>query len=635
MSDIDVSNLDAVPSRYKKNLVNYMKAAGRWKRYQSSSPYRQYLQDYVDLLETTSLDTAIKRMTPDQLSAYYPSVISVADGQEENNKYISKFKDDISAEYESFSQWYAERKTELSITDFILKTNISDSDITSIQEVQRAQYSLVLKKYITTSDKFEGKNKTKSSRKLYGDRINYIVNARQPGYMKETIGYRDFSKFESVFYGRVDANQVPRILNPNYLKQVAVTSNNVSATKPIRLVQPVADAAQDFIRHFQEAYASGKINKQLSFLSSPKIIKGYTSIYEQYNSHIRSMLGVFINTYLVKYEERYRGLTSLEDFVDAFLDFNKEYKSTNVLLSSFVLSRECDPHVSGLMFSMADLRAGDDQIKYDDFINTRNSYFYRQLAINYGFNIDINKPWTLVADLESPAFEKYLLKYVCAGSVGAQTGQAIDATSKFFDNFYSVAYYKDIELLKNQILTFYNIFVANNPNRTSVSNGQCGIALKIFQRSQVSQDFVDLSYEDSDWIQFYVDLRAAQLDDGILEEAKINEIKRHALAFLQVYDLPKSIFYVNLEIQKKISNRRGTFAKTNSIVNQQAPEVSATNYTTSPNDENYNSDGTPVTLEESGADIFHEVDSPAESNYTFMDGGITPLGEEFSNEEEL
>jgi hypothetical protein len=177
--------------------------------------------------------------------------------------------------------------------------------------------------------------------------------------------------------------------------------------------------------------------------------------------------------------------------------------------------------------------------------------------------------------------------------------------------------------------------VANNPNRTSVSNGQCGIALKIFQRSQVSQDFVDLSYEDSDWIQFYVDLRATTLDDGILEEAKINEIKRHALAFLQFYDLPKSIFYVNLEIQKKISNRRGTFAKTNSIVNQQAPEVSATNYTTSPKDVRFNSDGMPDTLEDAGAAVYFEIDSPATRNHTYMDGGITPAGEEWSNEEEL
>ena len=65
------------------------------------------------------------------------------------------------------------------------------------------------------------------------------------------------------------------------------------------------------------------------------------------------------------------------------------------------------------------------------------------------------------------------------------------------------------------------------------------------------------------------------------------------------------------------------------------PEVSSTNYTTSPNDEAFNNEGTSLTLEESGADIYHEVDSQAETNYTFMDGGITPAGEEWSNEEEL
>ena len=143
---IDVNNLDAVPTRYKSTLVNYMKAVSRWKRYQSNSPYRQYLQDYVDLLETPNIVPLIRFMTPDQLFAYYPAIINVASGQADNNKYVSKFKDDLAAEYDSFSQWYAERRTELSITDYILKTNISDSDIASIREIQRAQYSLVLKK---------------------------------------------------------------------------------------------------------------------------------------------------------------------------------------------------------------------------------------------------------------------------------------------------------------------------------------------------------------------------------------------------------------------------------------------------------------------------------------------------------
>jgi hypothetical protein len=634
MTRIDVGNLDAIPVRYKNTLLKYLSSVTRWKRYRSDSPYKQYLQDYVDLLDTVNLVPFVDSMTPDQLSAYYPAIINLASAQQDNARYTNRFEADMSAEYNSFSRWYAARKSELNITDLIMSTNIDDSDINSIREIQRAQYSLVLKKYTNAPTTFEGKNKTKSSRKLYGDRINYIVNARQPGYMDPTVGYRDFSKFESVLYGRVDANQVPRILNPKYLKPVAMASNNASSTKPIRLVQPVADAARDFIRSYQAAYTSGKINKQLPFLSAPKVVKGYISIYQQYNSHIRSILDVFVNKYLTKYEQRYRGLNSLEDFVDAFLDFNKEFKSANVLLSSFILSRECEPHVSGLMFSLADLDAGDDQLKYDDFINTKNSYFYRQLAINHGFNIDVNKPWTLVADLESPAFEKYLSKYVCDNSSGLG-GQTVDATSKFFDNFYSVAYYRDIELLKNQILVYYNIFVSRQPNNTSVTDGECGLALKVFQRTQISQDFVDLSYEDSDWIQFYVDLKIAKLDDGILEDAKINEIKRHALAFLQVYDLSKSIFYVNLEIQKKISNRRGTFANTNSIVSQQAPEVSSTNYTTSPNDEAFNNEGTSLTLEESGADIYHEVDSQAETNYTFMDGGITPAGEEWSNEEEL
>ena len=396
----------------------------------------------------------------------------------------------------------------------------------------------------------------------------------------------------------------------------------------MRLAQPVADAAQAFLKEYQNAYAAGKINKELSFLSSLKIVKGYTSIYSQYNTYIRSILNVFINTYLVKYEERYRGLTDISDFVDAFLDFNKEFKAANLLLSSFILSKDCDPHVSGLMFSIADLDAGADQIKYDDFINTKNSYFFRQIALKHGFNININMPWTLIADLESPGFNQYLSKYICASGNRGAVGEAVNATSKFFDNFYSVAYYQDIDLLKNQILRFYNIFVSERPNRITISDKECGKALSIFQRSQVSEDFINLSYDDSDWLQFYIDIKTAEFEDGILEPAKNNEIKRYALSLLQIYDLTRAIFYVNLEIQKKFSGRRGSFASVDSIVLEQAPETASTSYTTSPNEETITNDGIPSTLEDAGAEPIHVLGE-------YIDGGITPLGEEFSNEEEF
>ena len=200
MSGIDVGSLEQVPLEYKENLINYLKAVQKWKRFAADSPYKEFLQHYIDLLETTTLAINVDHMTPDQLSAVYPYIISVADDQIDggNDKYQNDWQESISADYSSFSAWYDERKTELSKTDFLLKTNIDeDIDIDSLLDIQRQQYASVLKKYIDNSNgaTFEGNNSLKSSRKLYAERINYIVNARQRGNMQEGLAYKNYTNF--------------------------------------------------------------------------------------------------------------------------------------------------------------------------------------------------------------------------------------------------------------------------------------------------------------------------------------------------------------------------------------------------------------------------------------------------------
>jgi len=382
---------------------------------------------------------------------------------------------------------------------------------------------------------------------LFIQRLNYIVNAR-PSDMSGKP-YVDHKNFEFILYGRVDQNLFPRIINPDFLKPIKSGTTKSNKSRPIRLVKPAADAANDFLKEYESAYYQNKISKDDKFLTALKPVKGYISLYEQYNNYARQLFGVFMNDYLPHALKNYDGLKSFGDFVSAFVEFATKYKAIKIIPSTFILSRSCDPFVSGLMISFADLKANNDKQKYDDFIKSPNSNFFRRMAIKYGFKIDINMPWVLIADLASPGMAPYMEKYLQENSV-----------SNFFNNFYNIAYFKDLELLQNQLVRFYNQFVDQNPRYIKVDeNSRGNINISTQRRTKIKSEILFEKYSDEFWVKTYIDLKANEFPAGTIEDAKIREIKNKAISLLQNFSLFQAEYYVNIEMQQYYALANGSF----------------------------------------------------------------------------
>ncbi len=62
---------------------------------------------------------------------------------------------------------------------------------------------------------------------------------------------------------------------------------------------------------------------------------------------------------------------------------------------------------SGLALEIADAPYDNDDQKINDFVNSKNWEFYVNACNSYGFMIDINAPWRLIADLDSEAMMGY------------------------------------------------------------------------------------------------------------------------------------------------------------------------------------------------------------------------------------
>lgn len=84
--------------------------------------------------------------------------------------------------------------------------------------------------------------------------------------------------------------------------------------------------------------------------------------------------------------------------------------------SAFMLSRHLGPMASGLCIDVQPLSYSEDEPKIE-FINSPNFQQFRRTANQYGFMVDKNVPWRLVANMNSPQMIEYAKQYQDVESV--------------------------------------------------------------------------------------------------------------------------------------------------------------------------------------------------------------------------
>ena len=89
---------------------------------------------------------------------------------------------------------------------------------------------------------FNGKNDLKTTRLAF-ERANYNANA----YSKENMQVVDFNFAERTFYGRVNRQLEPVIVNEEFLKPITVSGQDVGTPRAINFV---VDQFKDMELHF-------------------------------------------------------------------------------------------------------------------------------------------------------------------------------------------------------------------------------------------------------------------------------------------------------------------------------------------------------------------------------------------------
>jgi hypothetical protein len=258
------------------------------------------------------------------------------------------------------------------------------------------------------------------------------------------------SWYDKNLYGRVNQQQTVIIPSQEDLVQIqyGVQPNMFSLSFVNR-------AFTDFVEHMKTAYMTNCINRNGNpSLINMRAIISYKDWDSSWITHRNNIINAFIQNYNPKFSSP---IKNFQDFKPLFTYYLLNMaKKMPITRTSFVLSPFASTFGSGLKIAIAQLDAGNDQIKYLDFINDPNFKFYARAAKKFGFLVDKYVPWVLTYDLFTNASLNYIDYYV------TNEGNPI-TEQNFFDTFYHDSYKDDMMLLQEFVRNAYEKFVTLRP----------------------------------------------------------------------------------------------------------------------------------------------------------------------------
>jgi len=206
-------------------------------------------------------------------------------------------------------------------------------------------------------------------------------------------------------YGKIDTDYNPVFVDEKYLKRLPSETGDTFA------LNFVVDAFTDLQNYMRIAANEGKIfTEDTKFLAmEPK--RGWTSVQNRYYEHITVMYEGFAATFLDQGKNK-RELTDFKDFMKLFQTYLKTVQPDFPFTrTGYITSKYCPITTTGIVIELELASHGDDQVKYDDYIGDVNFVFFTRTARLFGFWVDKNAPWRLIADLKSEVMQKYMSRY--------------------------------------------------------------------------------------------------------------------------------------------------------------------------------------------------------------------------------
>ena len=402
----------------------------------------------------------------------------------------------------------------------------------------------------------------KTGLRFYGKRMYYneLMKQNQDNYLDLW--------YSKPLYGKIDTNFNPVECAAAKLELLGAAVGN----ERNYAIDFVADAFNAMRAYIQSMHLRGKLRPG-AFFYPLQARGGWVSTNDLYRGNIDRVYELFRNHFLNARLQRKltnRSITKFDNYLPVLVEFLNNMTSRSVLpltRSGFILKK--NPYsASGLMIEIARERdASNDKMKYDKYFSNPQFSTYVDIAASFGFYIDMNMPWRLVANLESPAWKKNdgPLKQILDNRFeGEYTSQRV------FDQYYYRPDKVDFEEFKLLALTFYNTFVDKDPSfdvtkvcfkkpsmgldpLTSVSK----VKSKKIYRDKISMEEMSISYNDLFWLRLYMQLRLKELEADISQHQIKHELREIEQRYTNVgtdltmeYISERMAFYLKQQVGK-------------------------------------------------------------------------------------
>ena len=336
---------------------------------------------------------------------------------------------------------------------------------------------------------------------------------------------KDFWSYEDSLYGRVNHSGAPMLVSSEYLVEIE---------DGVKVVNFVAAAYRQMRKEFGLALSQGRLPNAPPPLNSFTANGGYNDPRNAYYHALDLLSGQFFKQSLANPALASK-ITSFEDFLPLYLtNIKAQAKSVPITFSSFVRGPFGSIMHSGLAFEIASYDCGDDLKKINAFITNPCFEFYKQLALKYGFFIDMNVPWRLVADLSSPAMQQFMSLYT-GGSVGP---------IKYFQVYTRAAYLRDIKIFQKSALEVYNAVQWSRPTfKKRYPKKGCSIQVKtIYRYPATSQNMEQFSF--LYWLKFYIELKNIEKGNQFTP-ARLAQFFNNSKNLVKVVDKFHAMGYIN------------------------------------------------------------------------------------------
>ena len=293
---------------------------------------------------------------------------------------------------------------------------------------------------------------------------------------------------ENRMYGRVNTDNEIIALRESSLSPLRGTKGGAA----MFALGFVADAFADLRTKLKACARAGQIAPQGPF-ADLQVARGWSSVNAEYDKYIKNQIfSTFVEQFAI-FKSQSSKIRDFSGFLEVFGTFAKHLaKMIPFTRTGFMESTYCSPYTTGLVMDIAVEDYSDDFVKSSEYVNDPNFLFFADSAKQFGFMIDRNAPWRLIANLGSAAMQRYAAK-----SGIELTNDRVENIAIIQDALYKRTSPVDMNILAAYLKDMYNAYVERNPyvfEQIIKEDHRCGSVSVVYEREQIDDMVLDESF---------------------------------------------------------------------------------------------------------------------------------------------